>query len=143
MPADELAIVTVGEPTPALNRFFYVEVGRAWNWTDRLGWSLREWDEHVRRDGLQTIVGYHRGAPVGFCELEAQDEGDVQIGYFGLLPQFIGRRFGGALLTAGVEAAWAVAGARRVWVHTCSRDHAAALPNYQARGFSIYREQRR
>jgi hypothetical protein len=27
---------------------------------------------------------------------------------------------------------------RRVWLHTCSLDHPAALANYQARGFRIF-----
>jgi hypothetical protein len=26
-------------------------------------------------------------------------------------------------------------GAKRVWLHTCTLDHAAALPNYLRRGF--------
>jgi hypothetical protein len=26
----------------------------------------------------------------------------------------------------------------RVWVHTCTLDHPAALANYQARGMKIY-----
>lgn len=64
---------------------------------------------------------------------------NVEIAYFGLLPQFIGKGFGGHLLTRAVEQAWAM-GARRVWVHTCTLDGPAALANYQARGFRIYKE---
>ena len=41
-----------------------------------------------------------------------------------------------ALLTPAVM--WAM-NAARVWVHTCDLDHPAALPNYQARGFKIFR----
>ena len=33
-----------------------------------------------------------------------------------------------------LEQAWAM-GARRVWVHTCSLDHPAALPSYLRAGF--------
>lgn len=57
----------------------------------------------------------------------AQLAGNVEIAYFGLLPRFIERGLGGALLTATVERAWAM-GARRVWVHTCSLVHPSALP---------------
>jgi hypothetical protein len=42
------------------------------------------------------------------------------------------------MLTDAVESAWA-AGARRVWLHTCSFDHPGAIPNYQRRGFSIFK----
>ena len=42
------------------------------------------------------------------------------------------------LLTRAVEIAWE-GGARRVWLHTCTEDHDAALPNYEKRGFELYR----
>jgi hypothetical protein len=29
---------------------------------------------------------------------------------------------------------------RRFWLHTCTKDHAAALPNYLKAGFTIYKE---
>jgi GNAT superfamily N-acetyltransferase len=86
---------------------------------------------------VETWVAYLAGTPAGYFELEAQAEGNVEITYFGLLPQFIGRGLGGPLLTATVERAWAM-GARRVWVHTCSLDHPSALPGYQARGFRVF-----
>jgi GNAT superfamily N-acetyltransferase len=55
-----------------------------------------------------------------------------------LIPDFIGRGFGGALLTSAIEEAWRLS-AQRVWVHTCNRDHAQALANYQARGMVVYK----
>ena len=47
------------------------------------------------------------------------------------------RGFGGGLLTDALERAWTW-DARRVWVHTCTLDHEAALRNYQARGMRVY-----
>jgi len=83
-------------------------------------------------------VGYYDGSPAGYHELR-QDDGDgVEIAYFGLLPAFIGRGFGGALLTHALDEAWRME-PTRVWVHTCTLDHPAALANYQARGMKIYR----
>ncbi len=67
-------------------------------------------------------------------------EGEVEIAYFGLLPDFIGRGLGSALLTSAIENAWGWAPIpSRIWVHTCNRDHLNALNNYQARGFKIYK----
>jgi GNAT superfamily N-acetyltransferase len=64
----------------------------------------------------------------------------VEIAYFGLLPEFIGRGLGGAMLTSAIENAWAWSPTpSRIWVHTCNRDHPGALANYQARGFKIYK----
>ncbi|MHC4106046.1 MAG: GNAT family N-acetyltransferase, partial [Planctomycetota bacterium] len=49
---------------------------------------------------------------------------------------------GRQLLTAAVERAWQM-GARRVLVHTNTRDHPHALGNYQARGFRIFKEEQK
>ena len=125
-------------PFPALNRFFYKEVGKLWQWTDRLNWSEEEWRNCVEREKVQTWMLNLRGTPAGYFELDDQD-GDVEIAYFGLLPQFLGKGLGGGFLTAAVEKAWQMEAAR-VWVHTCNLDHPNALKNYQARGFQIYRE---
>ena len=134
----ETQLVRFEIPLPALNRFFYHEVGQLWQWTDRLNWSEEEWRNWVERENVQTWMLHLRGTPAGYFELDDQD-GDVEIAYFGLLPQFLGKGLGGGFLTAAVEKAWEM-GAARVWVHTCSLDHPNALKNYQARGFQIYRE---
>ena len=55
------------------------------------------------------------------------------------MPTFIGRGLGKAMLSEAANRAWAL-GASRVWLHTCTLDDAAALPNYLARGFVKFRE---
>ena len=77
------------------------------------------------------------GAPAGYFELRRDRDGGVEIAYFGLLPEFTGRGLGGHLLTAAVERAWAP-GPERVWLHTNTLDHPAALPNYLKRGFTAF-----
>lgn len=126
-------------PLPEYNRFFYVHVGKAWQWRTRLEWSRERWLAYLDREALQTWVGYLHGTPVGYFELEMQDEQDVELAYFGLLPQFVGQRLGGLLLSKAIESAWKMGG-KRVWLHTCTLDHPYALANYQARGFQIYKE---
>jgi GNAT superfamily N-acetyltransferase len=76
--------------------------------------------------------------PAGYFELRRQPDGAVEIAYFGLLPEFIGRGLGKFLLSEATRRAWEL-GATRVWLHTNTLDHAAALPNYLARGFSVVR----
>ena len=39
-----------------------------------------------------------------------------------------------------VEQGWQLS-ANRLWVHTCTLDHAAALPNYLKRGFKPFRQE--
>jgi GNAT superfamily N-acetyltransferase len=78
------------------------------------------------------------GAPAGYFELKRHPDGSVEIAYLGLLPEFVGRGLGRYLLSAAACEAWAHR-PLRVWLHTCSLDGAAALPNYLARGFRPYR----
>jgi GNAT superfamily N-acetyltransferase len=84
----------------------------------------------------------------GVVEVEVQPGGDVEITVFGLVPEFIGRGFGAHLLTVGTRLAWDLeppdgARVRRVWLHTSSRDHPHAKPNYERRGFRPFRTERR
>lgn len=127
-------------PCPDLNRFLYTAVGGDWYWIDRLAWDFDQWLAYLDRLELETWVAWVAGTPAGYYELERQAEGSVEIAYFGLLPRFIGQGLGGRLLTHAARRAWE-AGARRVWVHTCTLDGPAALANYQARGFRVFREE--
>lgn len=120
-----------------LNRFLYLFVGERWAWIDKQQWSEEQWQSYVDSDDLRTFVGYLDASIVGYYELSRDAAHAVEIAYFGLAPDFIGRGFGGALLTDAIEHAWAW-NAKRVWVHTCTLDHPAALRNYQARGMVIY-----
>ena len=119
------------------NRFLYEFVGADWAWRDKLSWSDAQWRAYVDDEGLATFVAYFDGSLAGYFEL-AKREQDVEIAYFGLAPPFIGRGFGGPLLTRAIEEAWRIR-PHRVWVHTCNLDHEAALANYQARGMVVYR----
>ncbi len=140
-PAAEVEGLELRRVAPAdanLNRRYYQEVGADWNWVERLCWSELDWQAHVEREELSTWLALHEGEEVGYVELEQQPQGQVQISYFGLLPQACGKGYGGAMLSRIVELAWQMPGTRRVWVHTCTDDHPAALTNYQKRGFVIF-----
>jgi GNAT superfamily N-acetyltransferase len=121
------------------NRFLYQLIGAAWNWTDKLTWTDEKWKAYAENDHLRTWVAYYKGSPAGYFELQKQEKGNVKLAYFGLAPNFIGKGFGGYLLSQAIQNAWDWEGAQRVWVHTCSLDHPSALNNYKARGFKLYK----
>lgn len=129
-------LIRIDPPLPALNRFFYKAVGGNWSWTDRLVWGAADWQAYLSAPGVETWMLTNDGSRAGYFELDARS-GDPEIAYFGLLPAFIGQGLGGHLLTMAVERAWQLG--ERVWVHTCSLDHPAALPAYKARGFVEFR----
>jgi GNAT superfamily N-acetyltransferase len=118
-----------------VNRFLYYYVGGEWQWYEKRTWPDDQWQTYV--DRVRTFVACHGGALAGYYELERDEAGQVQIMYFGLTPPFVGRGFGAALLSDAITNAWSW-DARRVWVHTCTLDHPAAVRNYQARGMKVY-----
>jgi GNAT superfamily N-acetyltransferase len=121
------------------NREMYFEVGEQWKWIDKRPWTEAQWKQWANDPNRRTFAAFSDEALIGYYELH-RDADEVEIAYFGLLPGFIGRGLGGALLTSAIEnaCAWAPRPSR-VWVHTCNRDHPNALSNYQARGFKIYK----
>ena len=139
-PQSPLQITRAEIPSPELSRFLYTSIGGHWQWRDRLVWTYERWMQWLDRPQVQTWVMVVSGIPAGYVELEKQPGDEVEIAYFGVHKDFLGRGLGGHLLTAGIERAWDM-GAKRVWVHTCSLDHPAALANYQARGMTIYKEE--
>lgn len=74
----------------------------------------------------------------GYCELSARYPPDVELVYFGLYPNFIGKGLGKLFLDWTVQYAWMYLSPKRLWLHTCDRDHPAALPNYERAGFAVY-----
>ncbi|MER5513549.1 GNAT family N-acetyltransferase [Streptomyces sp. NPDC002763] len=142
---DAVRIVRAEVPSPEFSRFLYASVGGDITWTDRLSWSHARWQEYLERPGTETWVAYDRGTPAGYIELAPEDDGGVEIAYFGLVPAFRGRRIGGHLLSYGAARAWDLAErwdgrppTKRVWVHTCSLDGEHAMANYQRRGFQLF-----
>lgn len=121
-------------------RYLYAEVGRAYHWTDRLGWSDDKVRSHLADPDVSLWLLSSKGSPAGYFELRKHQDDSVEVAYFGLLPEFVGRGWGGHLLTLAVRAAWTM-GPERVWLHTCTLDHPAALPNYLKRGFRPVREE--
>ncbi len=124
-------------PSPDLNHFLFMAVGQPWQWYSRLSWRREDWQQYLNSSAVQTWVGYMSGTPFGYFELEEQANTGVEIKFFGLMQQYIGRGLGAILLSRAIAQAWAM-GTSRVWLHTCSLDHPKALPNYQKRGFKIY-----
>jgi GNAT superfamily N-acetyltransferase len=138
-PGAEVRLEPIRDCPWHLYRYLYVEVGRAYHWVDRLSWTeeqIRAWLDGPSTVWLLTV----EGAPAGYFELRGHADGSIEIAYFGLMPEFVGRGLGKYLLARAVEAAWAEQ-PTRVWLHTCTLDHPSALPNYLKRGFRKVRDE--
>jgi ribosomal protein S18 acetylase RimI-like enzyme len=126
----------------------YARIAAPLGWQSRRAWSDAQWARLLARPQVHAWIARVGDQVAGMVEVEAQPGGAVEITVFGLVPEFVGRGFGAHLLTVGTRLAWQVAppdggGVRRVWLHPSSRDHPHAKPNYERRGFRVFRIERR
>jgi GNAT superfamily N-acetyltransferase len=140
-PLPNARIEAIDPCSPGRYRELYSTVGADWHWHDRNAWSDERLAAHLAQPGVsvhQFLVG---AEPAGYFELQRHDEGDIELAYFGLFPEWIGKGAGGAMLTAAATEAWR-RGATSLWLHTCTLDHPHAIANYRARGFEEYKQER-
>jgi ribosomal protein S18 acetylase RimI-like enzyme len=137
-PSDQATVLRVDECAPTLWRRLYTEVGGQYHWVDRLGWTDADIRAYLTDPSVSLWVLSVDGGVAGYFELKQHPDDSVEIAYFGLLPAYIGRGLGKYLLSEAASRAWEL-GPSRVWLHTSTLDHAAALPNYLARGFQVFK----
>ncbi len=120
-------------------REIYARVGQKWLWwlrrmmpDDMLGKLLAD-------PAIAIYVLRMNGECAGFFELDATPWPDVNLSYFGLLPDYIGQGLGMPLLLAAIDQVFA-GPVRGMTVNTCTADHPRALPNYRRAGFRVVRE---
>ena len=123
-----------------LNLILYAGVGLPWRWYNRLKWTSEEWVQYFSGQRVKSFIGFSGNRLVGFYELILQENNETEIKLFGIFPSFMGKGLGGLLLSHALKSSFDN-GASRVWLHTCSSDSDAALANYLARGFRIFREE--
>ena len=119
-----------------LNKFFYKQIGKKHQWVDRLIWQDKNWIEYVSNKNLKTFILQKNNDFVGYFEL-LFNKNECEIAYFGILEEFIGKGYGGFLLSEAIRIGFK--NANRIWVHTCSLDHPNAIENYKSRGMKVFK----
>ena len=124
-----------------LNKFFYKNIGKKYQWVDRLIWTDLNWIKYISDERLITCILKNNNEMVGYCEiLFTKDIKETEILYFGILEEYFERKFGGYLLSEVIKYSFSL-GSTRIWVHTCSLDHKNALKNYLSRGMKVFNEE--
>lgn len=136
-PLDKLALMRAENCTVSFYRYLYNTVGAPWLWFERRLLDDAALAAQIARPGIEIFVVYVRGVPAGFFELDAAAPRETKLCYFGLVPDFIGRRLGPWLLQAAIDQAWSRP-LERLWLHTSTFDHPKALSTYQQAGFVVY-----
>ena len=124
--ASGIDVVRQDHARPALWRYLYTEVGTEYHWIDRLRVDRRR-NRRLLADPARLALAARRSTAARRLLRAAHGarRRRVEIAYFGLLPEFIGRGLGGHLLTEAVERAWALGATPRLAAHL-ELDHPSA-----------------
>ena len=135
-----VALMRASDPGAGFYRYLYNSVGEDWLWYERRAMTDDALDALVSDERLEIYVLYRNGAPAGFGELDRRQPGEIELAYFGLMPDAIGQGLGVWLLHETIDLAWSYE-PERFWLHTCTHDHPRALPLYQRAGFVPYKQE--
>lgn len=139
-PRDGLSVIHAKKPTVAYYGWLYDSVGGEYEWTSRKNLTDAELIAIIQDPRVEVHVLMADGVPAGFAELDRRVEGEIELTQFGLMRDFIGQGLGKYFIHWAIDRAWSFK-PRRFWLHTDTKDHPAALPNYLKAGFTIYKEE--
>lgn len=139
---NKLALLRAEPPTVSFYRYLYNTVGEPWLWWERRAMADDELAAIIQDDKVEIYVLYVNGVPAGYAELDRRRPPEIDLAYFGLVPDFIGRRLGQYLLDAIIDIAWSYEPSR-ITVNTCNWDHPKAVQTYQRAGFVPYDQLRK
>jgi GNAT superfamily N-acetyltransferase len=134
----DMKIRCVPQPDLGWYRQLYRRVGEEWLWFSRLLLNDDDLRAVLWNERLEVFALSVSAEDKGLLELDRRVPGEVEIAYFGVSSDLIGKGAGRFLLHHALEQAWSH-NPRRVWLHTCNLDHPRALEFYQKAGFAAYK----
>jgi len=136
-PKGKIALLRSQNPPVHFYRYLYDAIGRDYHWVDRKRMDDPRLKALLAEERVELYVLFADGCPAGMAELDFRDATSANIAYFGLIPEYVGRRLGYFFLYHTAMNAWARP-ISRLLVNTCTLDHPRALPLYQRLGFVPY-----
>jgi GNAT superfamily N-acetyltransferase len=116
----------------------YRRVGEPLGWDQRLSMPAADLDALLAGEALHIYVLRDlSGNALGFCEFDRSRFPQIELKNFGLVPDAQGRGLGAWLLSTALQGAWR-SNPDRIWLHTDTWDHPAAVGVYQRAGFRIF-----
>ena len=134
----EYVVRRVMQPDLEWYRKLYREIGEPWLWFSRLRMADDELRAILHDDAVDILALSHDSADQGLLEFDRRCFPDIELSFFGVTPALIGKGAGRALLRYCLPLAWEHR-PQRVWLHTCTSDHPAALAFYRKFGFVPYK----
>jgi GNAT superfamily N-acetyltransferase len=119
-------------------RELYARIGEPWLWFTRAVLTDSALLDIISHPAVDALVLVHEGRDAALVELDFRQAGECELVFFGLAPEWCGRGLGMPLLHEAVRRAFARP-ISRLWLHTCTLDHPAAMRTYLRAGFKPYR----
>jgi len=141
-PSTKVAILRADKPPVHFYRYLYNTIGEPYFWVDRRRMDDSSLAILVQNPLVELYVLYADGNPAGMAELDFREPHVGLLAYFGLMPEYIGKRLGTYFLYHAVQNAW-TRSISTLLVNTCTLDHQRALPLYQRMGFVAYSREER
>ncbi len=136
--ASEFQLRHVARPELEWYRSLYRAVGENWLWSSRLAKDDADLLAIVRHPAVDVHALTHKGRDRGILELDRRRFPEIELAFFGVAPELVGRGAGRFLIGRAVELARSFK-PDRFWLHTCTLDHPKAIGFYRQAGFTAYR----
>jgi GNAT superfamily N-acetyltransferase len=143
LPPDPVGAWTLRKvETPGLDWFrdLHRRIGDEWLWSSRLRMTDAQLAAMIRAPLVEIYALVDGGRDEGVLELDFGNAGECEVRLFGVTAELTGSGAGRWLMNRALELIWARP-VTRVWLHTCSLDHPAALAFYRRAGFRSFRRQ--
>ncbi len=131
-------LVRVPSPDIEESRALFRRIGENWLCFSRLQKTDEELTATFSGPAYEVYHARQRSGVIGLAEIDFRIPGEAEIAFFGLVPEAIGSGAGKWLMNQTLARAWRP-GVSRVWLHTCTADHPAALPFYLRAGFKPFK----
>ena len=139
-PAGTWSLRRVEMPPLDWYRDLYRRVGLEWLWISRMRMPDAELATIVQSPLMEIYALAHEGRDEGLLEMDCREPGQCEFVSFGVTEKCVGTGAGRWLMNRALERAWSRP-VTRVWLHTCTLDHPAALAFYRRSGFRPFRRQ--
>jgi GNAT superfamily N-acetyltransferase len=135
---DRITFAGLSKPIePEHYLYYYTKIGLELNWLDRLLLPKEQLRKIINAPDVEIFVMKVDEMETGYVEFII-DKVFVELNYFGLFPECIGKGLGKYFLNWCIQKAWSY-DPKWIQVNTCDLDHPNALPNYRKLGFKEYK----
>ena len=126
------------QPAVGEYRTVFRAVGEPWLWFSRMILPETQLTAIIHHPEVDVFFLESGGRPQGLLEIDRRHFPEIELTFFGLAPEMIGKGAGRYLIEYGIKHAFSFR-PKRFWLHTCTLDSPQALGFYMKVGFVPYK----